>query len=74
MKVTLEIKDLTRAEVFLNFLKSLSFIDIKIPKEKSKNLPDWHIAVLQSRLNEAKNGSDEAIDFDLAMQEIEKQI
>jgi hypothetical protein len=74
MKVTLEIKDLARAEALLNFLKSLSFIDIKTPKSKANNLPDWHIAVLQNRLNEAKNSKGKAIDFDQAMEEIEKQL
>ena len=74
MKLTLEIKDIARGEALLTFLKSLPFIDIKIPKTKTTDLPDWHFAVLQSRINEAKKYPDSAIDFDKAMAEIEKEL
>ena len=72
MKVTLEIKDIERGEALLTFLKSLPFIDIKIPKTKTSVLPDWHIAVLQKRINDAKKNPDRSIDFDIAMAAIEK--
>ena len=74
MKVTLEIKDIPRGEALLAFLKSLSFVDIKTPKTKEAALPDWHIAVLQKRISEATNNPDSAIDFDIAMAEIEKEL
>jgi len=56
MKITLEINDNNKAGLLIEFLKSLTYVDVTSPKTKEA-LPDWHIAVLQQRLKDLKKKS-----------------
>jgi len=73
MKITLEVDDTNKAGLLVEFLKSLSYVNVKEPKTK-ESLPDWHIAILQKRLKNLKNASGKAINFDKALEQIESEL
>lgn len=74
MKITIEIKDDASAGTFINFIKSLDYINILSPKKVTEQIPDWHIAILQQRLSEYKKNPASALDFDKAMKDLESEL
>ncbi|MBI3501423.1 MAG: addiction module protein [Bacteroidetes bacterium] len=74
MKITLEVNDINKASTLIEFLKSLAYVNIKAPKTTQAPIPDWHIAVLQQRMNSFKANPKEVIDFDKAIDDIEKEL
>lgn len=75
MKVVLDIKD-SKANFVMELLKSLSFVKTEpfTPEKTTKTaaIPDWHIAVLQQRMQSLKANPKSVIDFDKAIDDIEK--
>jgi hypothetical protein len=39
-----------------------------------KDIPDWHKKIIDQRMNDYKGNPDQAMDFDLAMDEIDKDL
>ena len=76
MKVELDIKD-SKVNFVMELLNSLSFVkakplsDNKVKKHKME-IPDWHIAILQQRMQSHKANHSAGIDFDKAIDDIEK--
>ena len=78
MKVELDIKD-SKVNFVMELLNSLSFVkakplsDNKVKKNELE-IPDWHIAILQQRMQSLKANPNAAIDFDKAIDDIEKEL
>lgn len=47
-------------------------IKVKGIDQKETDVPEWHKEIVRQRLNEFKNAQDLAIDFDDAMDDIER--
>lgn len=73
MKITIEVNDTNKADMLLEFLKSLTYVNVKGAKS-NETLPDWHIAILQQRLADFKKSSGKAINFDKAIDQIEAEL
>ena len=78
MKVVLDIKD-SKAHFVMELLNSLSFVKTQpLTSEKAQKngleIPDWHIAVLQQRMQSLRANPGSIIDFDKAIDEIEKEL
>jgi len=43
-------------------------------EEDLATIPDWHINIIQSRLDEYKKHPERVLDFDTAMDEIDKEL
>jgi len=74
MKFQLDIQD-NKVAFFLELIKNFKFIKAK-PVESNPTLskldvPEWHMREVKKRL-EAYNSNGEALDFDQAMDDIEK--
>ncbi|MFI5164617.1 MAG: addiction module protein, partial [Bacteroidia bacterium] len=70
MKVLLDIKD-SKAHFVMELLRSLSFVKaepfISEKTKAAKAIPDWHIAILQQRMQSHKANPKSVIDFDKAI-------
>jgi hypothetical protein len=42
--------------------------------EAELEIPSWHLQVIRERLEDYKNNPDQALDFENAMDEIEKEL
>lgn len=69
MKVTLDIQD-SRFNTFLEFIKTLDYVSVK----KEDTIPQWQMDEVEKRLQDHKNNPDLAMDFDTAMDDIEKDL
>ena len=75
MKLTIEIKDDKKAEYLFGFLKAFGIDYIKKgASKKNSSIPDWHIAIAQQRLADYKKNPKNTLDFDSAIDEIEKDL
>lgn len=70
MKITLDIND-NKAAAFINFIKSLDFIKVEVPEQE---FIQSQMNEVNKRLEEHENNPSNAIDFDIAMDEIEKEL
>ncbi len=43
-------------------------------KDIEQDIPDWHKEIIDQRMKDYKENPDQAMDFDLAMDEIEKDL
>lgn len=43
-------------------------------KDIEQDIPDWHKEIIDQRMKDYKESPDQAMDFDLAMDEIEKDL
>ena len=43
-------------------------------KDIDQDIPDWHKEIIDQRMKDYKQNPDQAMDFDLAMDEIEKDL
>ena len=43
-------------------------------EQEGIDIPDWHVEVVQKRLEDFKNNPDEALDFNEAMDDIENEL
>lgn len=43
-------------------------------KDIDQDIPEWHKEIIDQRMKDYKENPDQAIDFDLAMDEIEKDL
>ncbi|MEM6830362.1 MAG: addiction module protein [Bacteroidota bacterium] len=43
-------------------------------KDIDQDIPDWHKEIIDQRMESYKQNPDQAVDFDLAMDEIEKDL
>lgn len=78
MKVVLDIKE-SKVNFVMELLSSLSFVKAEpLSSEKAKKtsaaIPDWHIAVLQQRMQSLKANPKSVIDFDKAIDDLEKEL
>ena len=78
MKVLLDIKD-SKVSFVMKLLNSLPFVKTEpLSSEKRKKnpatIPDWHIAVLQQRMQSLKTNPKSLLDFDKAIDDIEKEL
>ena len=75
MKLTIEIKDSKTAKSLYNFLTNLGIAKVeKDDEEKDLKIPDWHIAIVQQRMADYKKNPKNVLDFDSAIDEIEKDL
>ena len=70
MKITLDVND-NKAAAFINFIKSLDFINVET---LDHDLTQDQMNEVNKRLDKHKNNPSNAIDFDIAMDEIEKEL
>jgi len=68
MKITLDIQE-SRFSTFLAFIKTLDYVSM--PKEDF--IPQWQKDEVNQRLKDLKEHPEKAIDFDKAMDDIEKK-
>ena len=69
MKITLDIKD-SRFNTFLAFIKTLDYVSVS----KEQDIPNWHKDIIDQRLASYKENPDQTLDFDQAMDDIEKDL
>jgi len=69
MKITLDIQE-NRFNTFLNFIKTLDYVSVK----KEDVIPQWQMDEVEKRLENHKKNPDLAMDFDTAMDDIEKYL
>ncbi len=70
MKITLDVND-NKAEAFINFIKSLDFINVET---LDHDVTQGQMNEVNKRLDKFKNNPSNALDFDIAMDEIEKEL
>lgn len=68
MKVTLDIPD-NKYQFFMELVGSLKFV-----KVEDETIPQWQMDEVDKRLADFKNDPAQAIDFDTAMNDIEKDL
>ena len=68
MKITLDIKD-SNYYTFLEFIKTLNYVSIP----EIDIIPQWQQDEVKKRLKTLKEQPENAIDFDLAIDRIEKK-
>ena len=71
MKITIEIKT-SKFATFIAFLKTLDYVSIITSEEDT--IPKWHKKEVRKRLNDYNNNPEQAVDFDMAMNDIEKDL
>jgi hypothetical protein len=69
MKLTLEIQD-SRFNTFLEFIKTLDYVSVK----KEDTIPQWQMDEVENRLKDYGNNTNSAMDFETALDEIEKEL
>jgi hypothetical protein len=69
MKVTLDIQD-NKFKTFLEFIKTLDYVSVK----KDDVIPQWQMNEVEKRLQDHKKNPERAMDFDAAMDDIEKDL
>jgi len=69
MKVTLDIQD-SRFNTFLAFIKTLDYVSVKIDDV----IPQWQMDEVEKRLQDHKKNPELAMDFETAMDDIEKDL
>jgi hypothetical protein len=69
MKVTLDIQD-NKFNTFLEFIKTLDYVSVK----KDDVIPQWQMNEVEKRLQDHKKNPERAMDFDAAMDDIEKDL
>jgi len=69
MKITLDIP-VNKYQFFLELVKNLTFV--KIADDEA--IPEWQMIEVNTRLENHKNNPDQAMDFDAAMDDIEKDL
>jgi len=67
MRITLEIKE-NRLSTFLAFIKTLDYVSIS-----ENEIPQWQINEVENRLADLEKHPEKAIDFDHAIERIEKK-
>ncbi len=62
MKINLEIND-SKAQAFLEFLKTLDYVKINENTEVDFAIPDWHKSMVQERLESYKKNPKNTSNF-----------
>jgi len=70
MKITLDIPD-NKYQFFLELVKNLTFVKVD---DDDEAIPEWQMIEVNTRLENHKNNPDQAMDFDAAMDDIEKDL
>lgn len=75
-----------KTKALIQYLKTLDFIELKkeinlkdqddqqFKEIEQVHIPDWQINEVRERIEDYKNNPDKAIDFDTAMEDIEKDL
>lgn len=67
-EVTLQIPD-NKYQFFMELVHNLGF-----DKAEDHDIPEWHKEVIDLRMSDYKKNPDQVMDFDQAMDEIEKNL
>lgn len=67
-EITLKVPD-TKLSFFMELINQLG---LEIKNDEQVNIPDWQINEVRERLEDYKSNPDQAMDFDTAMDDIEK--
>ena len=67
-EITLKVPD-TKLSFFMELVNQLG---LEIKNIEQVNIPDWQMKEVRKRLEDYKNNPNQAIDFDTAMDDIEK--
>ena len=69
MRITINIQDKSKAKTFLEFIKTLDFINVE--DDKHNVIPQWQREVTLKRLAEIDKSPNDAIDFDEMLSRLE---
>lgn len=72
MRITLDVPQ-NQVEALLDFLKNLKGVTIQ-SQENESDVPDWHKEIVNERLENYKSNPDDLIDFDKAMDDLDKKL
>lgn len=75
MKVTIKIDDDRKGTMFLNFIKTLDYVEIvdtDIVEESEIHIPKYQQDEVNRRLQHLLENPDSALDFDQVMEELDK--
>lgn len=67
-EITLKVPD-TKLSFFMELVNQLG---LEIKNDEQVNIPDWQMKEVRKRLEDYKNNPNQAMDFDTAMDDIEK--
>lgn len=67
-EVTLQIPD-NKYQFFMELVHNLGF-----DKVEGMDIPEWHKEIIDLRMSDYEKNPDQALNFDLAMDEIEKNL
>ncbi len=67
-QVTLSIPD-NKFKTFLAFIKTLDYVQVE-----DNTIPQWQMEEVNKRLADYKNNPEQAMDFDTAMDDIDKDL
>lgn len=84
MRITLDVPQ-NQVEALLAFLKNLKGVTIQSQENESglrepqspqinDEIPDWHKEIVNERLENYKSNPDDLIDFDKAMDDLDKKL
>lgn len=73
MELTVNIKDQSKIDAFLNLIKDMDYIEIVNVKEELQNLPTEHIILLDKRLQNIENGETSFKNWDLIKKKYENK-
>lgn len=73
MELTVNIKDQSKIDAFLNLIKEMDYIEIVNVKEELQNLPSEHIDLLDKRLQKIENGETSFKNWDLIKKKYENK-
>ena len=68
MKVTLDVQD-NRFNTFLELIKTLDYVSVN-----DDTIPQWQIDEVEKRLKDHKENPEFAMDFDTAIDDVEKDL
>lgn len=70
-QITVTIPD-NKESLFIELMKSLSFVK-NVETIESTDIPDWHKTIIDQRMAAYKENPDDVLDFDKAMDDLEKE-
>ena len=68
-QVTLNVED-SKFQAFISFIQTLDYVSVS----SDETIPEWQQEEVGKRLKSYKNNPDQALDFNTAMEDIEKDL
>jgi hypothetical protein len=62
-----------KESLFMELMKSLSFVK-NVETIESTDIPEWHKAIIDQRMAAYRENPDDVLDFDKAMDDLEREL